>query len=208
MIYGASGHGKVVADIAAKVFGNGHVRGFLDDRPELAGREVGGFEVLGRGEDALKDWPAGVELVLAIGSNRTRQKLATAARKAGCGFATLVHPSAQVGRDVVIGPGSVVMANAVINSGARVGDHVIVNTGATVDHDCIVEDFAHISPGVNLAGSVWVGQGAHVGIGACAIPCVRIGAWSVVGAGATVISDIPEGVIVVGTPAAPIPKGG
>lgn len=206
-ICGAGGHGRVVADIVARSAGTRRVRGFLDDRPELAGRRIAGYPVIGRIQDALRGG-ADFELILGIGSNRSRERLARIAKQAGFRFATAVHPSAQIGADVVIGPGSVVMANAAVNVGARIGMHVIVNTGATVDHDCEIEDFVHVSPGAHLAGGVAVGRGAHVGIGACAIPGVRIGPWSVVGAGATVINDVPEGATVVGTPAAPIQTEG
>lgn len=202
-ICGAGGHGRVVADVVTRSAGARRMHGFFDDRPELAGRRVAGYPVLGRIQDALRD-SVDLQLILGIGSNRARERLARIAEEAGFTFATAVHPSAQIGADVLIGPGSVVMANAAVSVGARIGMHVIVNTGATVDHDCAIEDFVHVSPGAHLAGGVTVGRGAHIGIGACAIPGVRIGPWSVVGAGATVINDIPEGATVVGTPAAPI----
>lgn len=206
-ICGAGGHGRVVADVVTRSAGARRMHGFFDDRPELAGRRVAGYPVLGRIQDALRDaLRDGVDfqLILGIGGNRARERLARIAEEAGFTFATAVHPSAQIGADVVIGPGTVVMANAAVNVGARIGLHVIVNTGATVDHDCAIDDFVHVSPGAHLAGGVAVARGAHIGIGACAIPGVRIGPWSVVGAGATVINDIPEGATVVGTPALPI----
>ncbi len=81
---------------------------------------------------------------------------------------------------------------------------MVINTAATVDHDCLIEDFAHIGPGSHLAGAVTVGRGAQVGIGASAVPGVHIGCWTVVGAGATVVQDLPSDVIAAGTPAVPI----
>jgi UDP-3-O-[3-hydroxymyristoyl] glucosamine N-acyltransferase len=38
------------------------------------------------------------------------------------------------------------MANAVINAGTFIKDGVIINTSASIDHDCLIDDFAHISP--------------------------------------------------------------
>jgi len=81
------------------------------------------------------------------------------------------------------------------------GRHVIVNTGATIDHDCIVGDFAHIGPGVHLAGMVKVGAGAFLGIGSVVLPGLAIGEWSMVGAGAVVIRDVPDRVTAYGVPA-------
>lgn len=204
-ICGAGGHGKVVADALSRHAPGKRIAGFLDDREELHGVTIAGLRVLGSICDSLLSAsPESLELVLAIGDNRSRERLALDAALAGFNFVSAIHPSAQIGAGVEIGPGTVVMPNAVINADARVGAHVIVNTGASVDHDCVVEDFSHISPGVHLAGNVTVRRGAHIGIGACAIPGVCIGEWAVIGAGATVIRDVPPNTTVAGVPAAPI----
>jgi acetyltransferase EpsM len=84
---------------------------------------------------------------------------------------------------------------------------VILNTSCSVDHDCVVEDFAHLAPGVRLAGNVHVGEGALLGVGSCVIPGVRIGRWATVGAGAAVIEDVPDYATVVGVPARVIKIG-
>ncbi len=91
-----------------------------------------------------------------------------------------------------------------MNAGTVVGQHAIINTGCTIDHDCMIGNYAHISPGVNLAGGVAVGEGTHLGISSCVIPRCSIGDWSVVGAGAAVVRDIPSRCVAVGVPAKPI----
>ena len=78
---------------------------------------------------------------------------------------------------------------------------VIVNTGATIDHDCRIGDFAHLCPGVHLAGEVQVGEGCLLGMGTSVIPGRSIGSQTVVGAGAAVVTDLPEAVTAVGVPA-------
>ena len=92
------------------------------------------------------------------------------------------------------------MANAVINPNAKIGKHCIVNTSSVIEHDCIVRDFAHISPGASLAGNVTIEEGAHIGIGASIIQGIKIGQWAIVGAGAVVIKDVPDFATVVGNP--------
>lgn len=204
LIAGAGGHARVVADIIERV-GGLSIRGFLDDRPGLLGADIcWGLRVVGGTRDLLRAPDPGCSLIVAIGGNRRREEIALMARAHGWEFASAVHPAAHTGRGAEIGPGTVVMANAVINPGARVGAHVIINTSATVDHDCVVEDFSHLSPGVNLAGGVRVGRGAHMGINSCAIPGVGIGEWTVVGAGATVVRTLPANITAAGTPAAQV----
>lgn len=64
----------------------------------------------------------------------------------------------------------------------------------------------HISPGAHLAGNVTVGEGTHIGVGVSVIPGCKIGEWSVIGAGAVVVEDIPPRVVAVGVPARPVRK--
>lgn len=203
LICGAGGHGKVVAD-AIERQAKCRVAGFLDDNPMLWGQEVLGYKVLGGLSMLVEDGLAAYPLVIAIGDNQVRQRLATRLGALGCNFASAIHPSAQIARDTQIGPGVMIMANVAINPGSRIGAHAIVNTGATVDHDCLIHDFVHISPAAALAGNVVVEEGAHIGMGCSILPGVHIGAHCVIGAGAVVTRNVMAGVTAVGVPARPI----
>ena len=119
---------------------------------------------------------------IAVGNNSDRKKEALR-NFPKRGFARLIHPSAVISPSTRIGPGTIVMAGCVIQADVEIGNHVIINTGATVDHDCRIGDFAHIAPGVHLCGAVEVGEGALVGVGACAVPHAVIASWSLVKAG-------------------------
>jgi acetyltransferase-like isoleucine patch superfamily enzyme len=79
-----------------------------------------------------------------------------------------------------------------------------VNTGATVDHDCMLGNYVHISPGAHLAGYVVVGDRSWIGIGASVRDGAVIGSDCIIGAGATVLSDVASGQTVVGLPARPM----
>ena len=70
-----------------------------------------------------------------------------------------------------------------------------------ISHDWVVDDYATLSPGVLVNGSVTIGDGAFLGTGAIVTPGHTIGADAVVGAGAVVVSDVPAGVTHVGVPA-------
>jgi len=200
LIYGASGHAKVVLDAALSCPGF-HVVGLLDDNPSLHGKAIWDVPILGGFAELERQQGSGALLVLAVGANDTRQKLAKRVAHLGYPFATVVHPSAQVGRGVVLGAGTVVMAGVAINADTQVGAHAIVNTGAMIDHDSVIGDFAHISPGAHLPGEVRVGTLVLVGVGASVIPRISIGEGAIVGAGAVVVKDVPPWVVVAGVPA-------
>jgi acetyltransferase EpsM len=206
VIYGASGHGKVVADIVSAM-AEMELVGFVDDYVVEQKKTVGRFPVLG-GEEALSEiLRTGIEgAVVAIGRNDVRLKKSDMLERMGFRLVTAIHPSAILAGDVQVGAGTVIMAGTVVNASARIGCHVILNTSATVDHDCILEDGCHLSPGVHLAGHVSIGKGTHVGIGTCVIQNVRIGEWSTVGAGAVVIRNVASGKTVAGNPARELRK--
>lgn len=201
ILYGAGGHARVVADLFARLDDYSLV-GIVDDDVTKLGRRVGTAEVLG-GSGLLASLRAqGVDAAhAALGRNQERRSKGQQLRQLGFELVSAVHPSATLGLDVVVGAGSAIFAGAVVNTGSRIGESVVVNTGATVDHDCLLADGCHLSPGAHLAGNVYVGEEAHVGIGSSVIQNIRIGARSIVGAGAVVIRDIPTGETWVGNPA-------
>lgn len=194
VIIGASGHGKVIADIIIK--SGDRVVGFLDDGVEK-GTDVAGIEVLGTVGDYAK-W-ADSSFVIAIGDSYVRRNIAD---KLPVKWYTAIHPTAVISSlDVKIGEGTVVMANAVINSCAKIGKHCIINTSAVVEHDNVLEDFVHISPNAALAGAVQVGKFTHIGVGACVKQVTSIAPNCTIGAGAAVVKNINEKGIYAGTPA-------
>jgi sugar O-acyltransferase (sialic acid O-acetyltransferase NeuD family) len=146
--------------------------------------------------------PAAVPGVGGIGSNDLRRQVFQRLDEIGFELPAVVHPAATVAATAAMGAGSVVLAGAVVGAGATVGRNVIVNTGALIEHDVVLEDDVHVATGAALGGNVHVGRGAHVGLGASVMQGVSIGQDAVVGAGAVVIGDVPDGVTVVGVPAA------
>lgn len=191
-IIGASGHGKVIADIAVK---NGYKEiVFLDDNPNV--QECAGFWVVGTLEDIDK-YPD-YDVIVAIGNACIRKKIQ---KQVGEDRLTiLIHPQSVISRRVTIGQGTVIMAGAIINSDTRIGEGCIINTGASVDHDCSIGDFVHVSVGVHIAGSVTIGNGTWIGAGATVSNNIEICSECLIGAGAVVVSNIKEKGTYIGVP--------
>jgi sugar O-acyltransferase (sialic acid O-acetyltransferase NeuD family) len=211
LVWGAGGHGRVVADVVRAA--GGTVSGFVDRDASRVGHPAapGAPPVLLAEDDlpralamtaAERGWEA---LALGIGDNRAR--LRAFERAAGAAWPALAHPSSVRSPSAATGEGTVVMPLAVLNADARVGRAAIVNTGALVEHDCEVGDGAHLSPGCVLAGGARVDEGAWVGAGAVVLPGVRVGAWAVVGAGAVVARDVLPKTVVAGVPARLLARG-
>jgi sugar O-acyltransferase (sialic acid O-acetyltransferase NeuD family) len=199
-VIGSGGHAKVV--IAGLLALGEVIEAVLDDDPQTHSNYVLGVPVKG-GTEYLRLYPQ-PRAIIAVGSNHLRQQIAR--RFPNVTWVTLVHPRAWIDPSARIGQGSVVLAGAVVQAEALIGEHCIVNTSASVDHGCVLDRFVHLAPGVHLAGSVRVGEGGFCGIGSQAVPGVFIGAWSIVGAGATVTRSTPDLTVSVGTPARVIRK--
>ena len=191
ILYGASGHAKVIIDILKL---NGQPVSMIVD--DAAPYQLLGIPVLKPDLEVLKN--ANEKIIISIGRNSTRKKISEILNDIQFGKA--VHPTAVIDQTVKINDGTVVMANATINSSVKIGKHCIINTSANIDHDCILEDYVHISPNATLSGNVTIGEGTHIGSGAVVIPGITIGKWASIGAGAVIIRDVPDGATVVGNP--------
>lgn len=196
VIIGASGHGKVVADIAIKMNKWKSIR-LLDDDDSI--QTCLGLEVIGNTADALI-YKEDSDFFIAIGNNDIRERIQDNLISQGLSVISLVHPSAVIGSEVKIGIGSVIMAGVVINSSSKIGKGCIINTSSSLDHDNIIEDYVHISPGANLAGTVRVGKGSWIGIGSVVSNNLNICSGCKLGAGAVVVKDITEPGTYVGVP--------
>lgn len=207
VIWGASGHALVVADII-RLRGEYELVGFLDDvHPERHGTNFCGASILGGGEQLERLLQKGINnLILGFGDCYGRLNLAKVVCAKGFNLVTAIHPQTIVALDVQIGKGTMIAAGAVINPGTCLGENVIINTCASVDHECVIGNSVHICPGVHLAGNVSIEETAWVGIGATVINRIRIGARAVIGAGSVVVNDIPDGVVAYGVPAKVIRK--
>ena len=197
LIIGASGHGKVVVDVAINMK-KWQTIAFLDDNDGLESSM--GIRVIGKSVDVFK-YIEDNDVFVAIGNNATREKIMSELEAAGATIPVLVHPDAVLGEQVEFGAGTVVMAGAVINCCTKIGRGCIINTGATIDHDNLIEDYVHVSPGVNTAGTVLVGTRTWLGIGSKVSNNVNITCGCIVGAGAVVVKDITEPGTYVGIPA-------
>jgi sugar O-acyltransferase (sialic acid O-acetyltransferase NeuD family) len=200
VIVGAGGFARETAS-AARAAG-WRVLGFADDDPALHGTFRSGLPILGDIDGVAGKTDAAV--VVCVGNPRNytaRQRIVERLGLPAGRYATVVHPSAEVGDGSVIGPGTVLLAGAVLTADVTVGAHVAVMPHAVLTHDDVVADQVTIATGVRLGGSATVETGAYLGAGALIREGVTVGAWSLVGMGSVVLRDVPAGEVWAGTPA-------
>ncbi|CAB3768105.1 acetyltransferase [Paraburkholderia solisilvae] len=204
IFWGATGQAKVLRELTRDDF---DLQAVFDNSPDVPPpfvdvpllRKWEGFT----GWRAARQSGAPLHFLVAIGGDRgkARLELHRMLEQAGLIPAVALHRTAFVAHNAKIGDGSQILANAAVCVEAELGKSCIVNTSASVDHECRLGDGVHIAPGARLAGAVEVGPCSMIGTGAVVLPRVKIGSHCVVGAGAIVTRDLPDGAVAYGAPA-------
>lgn len=197
ILVGNGGHSKVITDII-KLSNEYNLCGYLDQKYEK--KEISNGLIFDN-IDNFKNYVEDYYFFIAIGNNKIRKKIHEKLNLPNEKYAILIHPSAVIGSNVNIGFGTVVMGNVVINASTNIGDQCIINTLASVGHDITIKNFVHISPNSTLTGGVFIDEGTQIGAGACLIPCIKVGKNSIVGAGSTVVTNVSNNKLIVGSPA-------
>lgn len=202
VVIGGGGHAKVVLSILRKLK-KYHIVGYTDLRdngPLLGAPYLGLDQKLA----SIATEQRGLHGFLAVGQvglGNARQKIQSQLRSVLFSFPAIVSPDAVVNEEVTIGEGVAVMDGVVINCGAVIGQGAIVNTNSTVEHDVRIDDWVHIAPGVTISGGVTIGRFSMIGAGATVIEGRQITSECIVGAGSTVVYDLTEPGVYVGSPA-------
>ncbi|STO07245.1 acetyltransferase [Exiguobacterium aurantiacum] len=204
LIIGASGHGKVVANIAHDC-GDWNEISFLDDDLNKVGSSLIGFNIIDTTAN-LELYIDDYEFVVGIGDAYVREEVTHKLLEMGAYLSTLIHPSAVIGLDVKIDQGTVLMPMCVVNSSSTIGLGCIINTGSTVDHDCELGAFVHVSPGSTIAGTVKIGSRTWIGTGARIINNLSVFQDCTIAAGAVVVKSINSPGLYIGIPAREVIK--
>ncbi len=202
-IIGAGGFAREVLDIcdacnqAEPIY---EVLGFIvDQRYGVPGALVNDKPILGDYR-WLEEHADQVLVTCAVGAPHHRYQLIQRTQKLGCKFFTLVHPDAILTRWVTLGAGVIITAGCILTNQIRIGNHVHVNLDCTIGHDVVLEDFVTLSPGIHISGNVNLRTGCYVGTGANVVDKLDLGEWSIIGAGSTILKDVPPNTTVVGVP--------
>ena len=198
VVIGAGGHAQSVLEVLTEPGQPYEIVGMLDEQyKEIV--NLLGLPLLGDISFAQKLFHDGIKnAFIALGSNSDRKALSESLELFH--FPAFISKHALVAKNTSVGAGSIIMPGACLRRGVRVGKHCIVNTNACIDHEGILGDYVHVAPGCSLSGKVFLDDGVFLGTGSCVIDRIKVGKWSTVGAGGTVIKDLPANVLVVGTP--------
>ena len=142
---------------------------------------------------------------IAIGDSRVRDEISIQVGKSA--GVLPIHADQTIFLDNnIIDEGSVFCSNTMVTSNTKIGRFFQANIYSYVAHDCVIGDFVTFAPRVHCNGRVHIGDRAFIGTNAIIREGkpdkpLRIGVGAIVGMGAVVTKDVPDGATVIGNPA-------
>lgn len=180
-----------------------NILGFVDDYLEI-GSTFYNYPILGT-VDWLLSYPTPIYALCGLGSVEYREPMMARFDIVSHNviFPTIISHRATVvdKKSITIGEGSVVAQGAIVAVDVKIGRFCLINHNSVIGHDSVLHDFVTVNPTSCISGFCEIEQGVNIGAGVKIIPQKNIGHHAILGAGAVVISDIPECATAVGVPA-------
>lgn len=207
VILGAGAFGKEVSQLIKDINQDNktwNFLGYIDETPEKKGTIINNDPVLGGFEWLEKNSNKNIWAVCAVGSTRGKYSIINKAKAYHVNFANIIHPSVAWNDFIELGVGNIICWNSFLSVNIKLGDHVAINPGGGIGHDTVIGDYSTLYWDVTLSGNVTLHEGCEIGSKAVVIQQRTVGKWTIVGAGAVVVRDLPENCTAVGVPAKPV----
>ena len=201
IIIGAGGAGKEILwtiDEHNDQIETYEILGFVDDDKTLKNKKINGYPVLGNISWMISQNYQNLEVVIAVGEPKSREKIIKKICKHNFQFAKIIPPSAKIAKSASIGKGVIIQHNCIISADVKIKNYVYVNYNSTIGHDCEILDNVTISPGVNISGNNIIGNNTYIGTGTATKEKIRIGDNCFIGGGTIVGKNIPNNSIYFG----------
>ena len=181
------------------------VIGFLDDDSKYDGIDVRGIPVIGHTSalETLKETHNVEAVYCPLGENALRVQFLERARVLGYKTPNYIHPSVLIAPHVEIAEEGVYILQATqIMPFVKIEKDVMISTGANIIHHSHLKQGTFVSNGVCFGANVTSEKYAYIGMGSTVMTGVKtLGTDCLIGAGAVVIRDVPDGAVVAGVPA-------
>jgi sugar O-acyltransferase (sialic acid O-acetyltransferase NeuD family) len=205
ILYGASNYGYEVIDLVEDINRSRQTKeweivGFLDDRPDIQGKDLNGIKILGTKAWLEENETGNYYFACCIGNPKVKKIIVTFLKSRQVNFASLIHPSAIISAKAQVGEGSIIMAGSIVSTLAKIKDHVIINLACTIGHNTVISDFSCINPGSNISGDVLFEEGVLAGTNSTVLEKLQIGKYATLGAASLTYTNVPEYASIIGVP--------
>jgi len=142
-----------------------------------------------------------IYVISAIGSPTNRERVMISAIDSGFIATSILHPSAQISEHSQIEEGAIICQNCVIQPFAIIKRFAYIHTGTVIGPEVEIEQAVTINSLCGISAKTTIHSHCYIGVGTQIIQGTTIEKESTIGAGSVVLSDIPNNVLVVGSPA-------
>ncbi|WP_083275023.1 acetyltransferase [Edwardsiella hoshinae] len=158
-----------------------------------------GYPILANSIEGIKNANEFVYFI-GIGEPKCRWLFHQLLISKGLEMINIIDPSALIDDNITLGKGIYIGKMSIVNSDVKIYDAVVVNTRALIEHGNIIGCCSNISTNSVLNGDVRVGKRTFIGSCSVVNGQLKIGSDSIIGSGSVVIRDIPDNVVVAGSP--------
>lgn len=179
-----------------------NILGYIDDFRGGQGENnpvVNGYKILGTRE-IIGDFDPAVYWVIAVSNPQAKREIHDALAPYGLRYATLIHPTAKISKNVSLGEGTIVSYGCIASVNAVLENHIYLNMRTVIGHDTVIKSFTTCLIDCIVAGGVIIGEGVLLGSNCVIKEKKTIGNNSKISMGAAVFFDVDDNVVVMNRP--------
>lgn len=201
IIVGAGGMGRTMFDMVRESCGYETefiIKGFIDDNVKALERFKSYPPIIGTIADYF---PYENDVFLCSIGGIFRAECISKIMARGGEFISLIHKTARIGSNVVMGIGNMVGAFTTIAADVKIGDFNFIQSLTIIGHDVIIGNFNRIDSQVMMVGATAIGDHNMIHTGAMINHNVHIGDDCTIGACSFVTMDVESGSTLFSSPA-------
>ncbi len=201
VIIGAGGMGRTFYDMSRESVGYGtefEIKGFIDDNLSSLDSFKNYPPIIG----TISDYQPEIDdvFVCSIGGVSRKACIEKIIARGGK-FITMIHSTARIGSNVILGEGNLIGAFTTIAADAKIGDYNFIQSYTIIGHDVTIGSWNRIDSHVMCVGGITIGDETMIHTSAMLNHNVKIGDKAHIGACCFITKDVDAGATMFASPA-------
>lgn len=192
IIIGAGGMGRTMYDLCKESVGYNTeytIKGFIDDDLTALNNFIGYPSII----DTVKNYIPLTDdvFVCSIGGQFRVQCIQNILDKGGI-FLNLIHNTARIGSNVVMGNGNIVGAYTTIAADSKIGNFNFIQSYTIIGHDVVIGNWNRIDSHVMCVGGISIGNNNNIHTSAMLNHGIKVGNYTRIGACSLITKNVDD----------------